>query len=143
MGYDMSWKEYSPEADDDVELDALPIYLDALRRAGTGGTRDVIIHGYDMNTPDGSTSLLSDASLLFPCGRRFGLVGRNGIGKTMLLKRLASYAVPDFPAHLRMLHVKQEVSGNQTSVLQTVIDADLELKALTTQKEVCGGDDVV
>ena len=38
-----------------------------------------------------------------------------------------------------MLHVKQEVSGNETSVLQIVIDADLELKALTTQKEVSGG----
>lgn len=134
MGYDASWREYSPEADDDVELDALPTYLAAVHKVGQGGTRDVIIHGYDMTTPDGTT-LLSDTSVLFPRGRRFGLVGRNGIGKTMFLKKLASYAVPGFPAHLKMLHVKQEVSGNETSVLQIVLDADLELKALTAQKE--------
>jgi hypothetical protein len=37
------------------------------------------------------------------------LIGRNGIGKTTLLRHLAAYAVEGMPKHLKILHVEQEV----------------------------------
>jgi hypothetical protein len=44
-----------------------------------------------------------------PAGRRFGLIGQNGIGKTTLLRHLSSYRIEGFPKHLKVLHVEQEV----------------------------------
>lgn len=42
---------------------------------------------------------LQDANVTFAYGRRYGLVGRNGIGKTTFLKHLAAKAciVPEEP----------------------------------------------
>jgi ATPase subunit of ABC transporter with duplicated ATPase domains len=37
----------------------------------------------------GSKILLEEADIEFPWGRRFGLIGKNGIGKTQLLGGLA------------------------------------------------------
>jgi len=36
----------------------------------------------------GGRNLLENAKIFFPVGRKFGLVGRNGIGKTCLLTAL-------------------------------------------------------
>jgi hypothetical protein len=48
---------------------------------------------------------------------------------------LVCMEVPDFPTHLKILHVKQEVKGSDTSVLQTVLDSDIELKLLREQRD--------
>ena len=41
-------------------------------------------------------------------GRRYGLVGRNGTGKSCLLKEISSYRITGFPQHLKVVHVEQE-----------------------------------
>ena len=46
-------------------------------------------------------------------GRRYGLIGRNGIGKTTLLRMLAQRALR-IAAHISVLHVEQEVVGDDT-----------------------------
>jgi ATP-binding cassette subfamily F protein 3 len=43
-------------------------------------------------------------------GRRYGLVGRNGTGKSTLLRHISGRELWGIPAHLRILHVEQEVS---------------------------------
>ncbi|XP_074045723.1 ATP-binding cassette sub-family F member 3 isoform X4 [Macrotis lagotis] len=69
-----------------------------------------------------STSLLaSDVNLAW--GRRYGLVGRNGLGKTTLLKMLATRSLR-VPAHISLLHVEQEVAGDDTPALQSVLESD-------------------
>ena len=55
----------------------------------------------------GGHILLEGADLRFAYGRRYGLIGRNGIGKTTLLKHIANYEIEGFPRHHRVLHVKQ------------------------------------
>ena len=67
-------------------------------------------------------------------GRKYGLCGRNGIGKTTLLRAIASREIPDFPSNLRCLHVSQEVQGDDTTVLNTIIEGDYEL-FMTRQEE--------
>ena len=56
-------------------------------------------------------------------GRRYGLVGRNGLGKTTLLKMLATRRLR-VPAHISLLHVEQEVAGDDTPALQSVLESD-------------------
>ena len=48
---------------------------------------DVILESFDISY--GSRVLLKDASVTFVYGRRYGFIGRNGLGKTTLMKALA------------------------------------------------------
>lgn len=41
--------------------------------------------------------------------RRYGLIGKNGVGKTTLLRHMASFDIEGFPRHHRILHVKQVI----------------------------------
>jgi ATP-binding cassette subfamily F protein 3 len=40
-------------------------------------------------------------------GKKYGLVGRNGIGKTCLMNALARAEFPKMPSHLQILLVEQ------------------------------------
>ena len=51
----------------------------------------------------------SGASLTLAYGRRYGLIGRNGVGKSTLLRHIALREVP-VPSHITILFVEQEVS---------------------------------
>ena len=57
-------------------------------------------------------------------------MGRNGIGKTTLLRALSRYELPGFPKHLKILQVEQEVRGTAQSVHECVVKADLEREYL-------------
>lgn len=70
-----------------------------------------------------SRCLLQGAELCLASGRRYGLIGRNGLGKTTLLKMLASRNLR-VPAHISILHVEQEVAGDETVALQSVLQSD-------------------
>ncbi|CAJ0945188.1 unnamed protein product [Ranitomeya imitator] len=80
--------------------------------------------------------LLTGAELHLAAGRRFGLVGRNGLGKTTLLKMLASRSLR-VPSHISILHVEQEVAGDDTQALQSVLECDtLRENLLKEEKEL-------
>lgn len=85
---------------------------------------------------DNGRSLLDNADLKFSHKRRYGLVGKNGVGKTTLLKAIASMEIEGFPKHHRVLHVRQEVksAGTQVSVLQAVLDSDEERNVLLAEE---------
>lgn len=53
--------------------------------------------------------LLQGADITLAFGRRYGLVGRNGLGKTTLLRMISSGQLR-IPSHISILHVEQEVS---------------------------------
>jgi len=86
---------------------------------------------------DTGRSLLDNADIKFSHRRRYGLVGKNGIGKTTLLKAIASLEIHGFPQHHRILHVRQEVksASSEVSVLQAVLDSDAERNALLAQEK--------
>jgi ATP-binding cassette subfamily F protein 3 len=63
-----------------------------------------------------------------------GLVGRNGTGKTTLLKHMAMHAIDGIPRNCQILHVEQEVVGDDTTVLQCVLDSDVERKQLLEEE---------
>lgn len=74
----------------------------------------------------GGRALLEDTSLRIPYGRKFGLVGRNGIGKTCLMNSLANYDFDKLPKYIHILLVEQEIEGNEKTPLELVVETDVE-----------------
>jgi ATPase subunit of ABC transporter with duplicated ATPase domains len=57
----------------------------------------------------GSKVLLNNAYLKLLPGRVYSLIGRNGVGKSSLLKRMSAGKIPGFPPHITTVLVPQEV----------------------------------
>ncbi|XP_076973844.1 ATP-binding cassette sub-family F member 3 isoform X2 [Tamandua tetradactyla] len=92
-----------------------------LESSGKNKSYDVRIENFDVSF--GDRVLLTGADVNLAWGRRYGLVGRNGLGKTTLLKMLATRSLR-VPAHISLLHVEQEVAGDDTPALQSVLESD-------------------
>ncbi len=70
-------------------------------------SKDIKVDGIDISI--GGKRILTDTSLTLAYGRRYGLVGQNGVGKSTLLRALSRREVA-IPTHISILHVEQEVS---------------------------------
>ncbi|WP_127075271.1 ABC-F family ATP-binding cassette domain-containing protein [Rhodomicrobium lacus] len=84
--------------------------------------------------------LFENATAAIPEGHKVGLVGRNGTGKTTLLRLIAGEIAPDggsigLPRNARLAHVSQEAPGGPETLLETVLAAHTELAALTAEAE--------
>ncbi len=84
----------------------------------------------DIHLLRGGNSLLKDANLTLHSGQRYGLVGRNGAGKTSLFKLLLNQLTPDsgelqVPPNLRLAHMAQEIGDIERSTLDHVLDGDI------------------
>ena len=62
-------------------------------------------------------TLLERTEFRLVAGRRYALLGRNGVGKSTLLRRIAAGALPGFPPHLRVAYVAQETRAPSTDDL--------------------------
>jgi ATP-binding cassette subfamily F protein 3 len=98
--------------------------LTITRNAGGGGSRD--IHLDRICVSNGGEELVRDASLTLAAGRRYGLIGRNGTGKTTFLRAFAGRQIAGLGPHVSILHVEQEVVGDDTSALECVLACDGE-----------------
>lgn len=78
--------------------------------------------------------LINEGAVTLAYGRRYGLVGRNGTGKTTFLKHLAQHAIDGIPKNCQVLHVEQEVAGDDTTVLQCVLSSDVERSQLLEEE---------
>lgn len=65
----------------------------------TGNNREKDIHVSNFNITFGGHLLLENADLRLVYGRRYGLIGRNGVGKTTLLKHMANFDIEGFPRY--------------------------------------------
>lgn len=94
---------------------------------GQSRSMDIRIENFDVSF--GDRVLLTGADLVLASGRRYGLVGRNGLGKTTLL-RMISLKQLQIPSHISILHVEQEVVGDDTIALDSVLECDEKLNEL-------------
>ena len=88
----------------------------------------------------GGRVLLERANLALPAGHHAGLVGRNGTGKSTLLKLIAGELHADsgditLPNGTRMGMVAQEAPAGPESLIDTVLMADRERTALLAEAE--------
>lgn len=115
----------SSMADMGKEIDDLD--LAAEHRAVTGvlashrDSRDVHIQGLTITFH--GVELLSDTKLELNCGRRYGLIGLNGCGKSSLLSALGNREVP-IPEHVDIFHLRREQPASDKTALQCVMEVD-------------------
>mmetsp|Transcript_91956 Transcript_91956/g.268916 ORF Transcript_91956/g.268916 Transcript_91956/m.268916 type:complete len:1478 (-) Transcript_91956:56-4489(-) len=89
---------------------------DAPMATGTGGQQDGKAAADALVRVDnlmlmygGGKVLLKDTVLELRKGHRYGVVGRNGVGKTTLMSTIASGGISQIPKSVRTLHVRPEV----------------------------------
>lgn len=100
--------------------------------SSAGKSKDIKVDNFDLYVGEGRR-ILSDASLTLAHQRRYGLVGQNGIGKSTLLRALSRREL-NIPKHITILHVEQELRGDDTPALQAVLDADVWRKSLLQEE---------
>lgn len=93
---------------------------------------DIIVEGFDISLA--GRRILTNASMTLAYGRRYGLIGRNGIGKSTLLRHIAGYQL-QIPKSLSIVHVEQEVIGDETLALTSVLQADVKREALLSEEK--------
>jgi ATP-binding cassette subfamily F protein 3 len=95
-------------------------------------TKDIKIENFDIAF--GEKTLIQGANISMSYGRRYGFVGRNGLGKSTLLQLISSRQLI-IPAHITILHVEQEVIGDDTLALQSVLEALTDREALLKEEK--------
>ncbi|CAO3590088.1 unnamed protein product [Absidia cylindrospora] len=87
-----------------------------------GKNKDIKIENFDISFA--GRRILTDATLTVTFGRRYGVVGKNGIGKSTLLRAMARREI-NVPQHISVLYVEQEVAADDTRALDMVLRADV------------------
>lgn len=113
------------------ELDANFTVAQALK---TGGALTQLETAVDIKIEKFSIAakgkdLFRDASLMIAAGRRYGLVGPNGHGKTTLLRHIGSRSL-QIPPNIDALICEQEVVADERSALETVLSSDVKRTSL-------------
>jgi len=88
----------------------------------------------------GGRLLLEDATVALPEGHKVGLVGRNGVGKSTLLRLIlgdlhSEAGGVSVPRNARIGAVAQEAPGGPESLIDTVLAGDAERSALLAEAE--------
>ncbi|EGD73389.1 P-glycoprotein [Salpingoeca rosetta] len=101
-----------------------------------GGSPCVDIVMKSINIDLAGMHILADTDLTLVYGRRYGLIGRNGIGKTTFLKHLSAKVLDGVPWYLQILHIEQEVAETSKTPLQMVLETDEDRERLLRER-VC------
>ncbi|KAJ7785647.1 P-loop containing nucleoside triphosphate hydrolase protein [Mycena metata] len=123
--------------------------INPLEASAAAKNKSKDIHLPSIDVSFASNRILSGATLTLAHGRRYGLIGRNGVGKSTLLRHIAMREVP-IPAHITILFVEQEIIGDDTLAIDSVLKADVwrdhlmkeeaSLNATLTELEAEGDD---
>ncbi|XP_061386017.1 ATP-binding cassette sub-family F member 1 [Musca vetustissima] len=94
----------------------------------TAGQKAALEHAVDIKIENFTISakgndLFVNANLLIAHGRRYGLVGPNGHGKTTLLRHIATRAFA-IPPNIDVLLCEQEVVATDKTAVETILEAD-------------------
>lgn len=117
------------EKDDDDDIDRTVTGVLASRETAL----DVKIERFSMQV--NGTELISECNLELNHGRRYGLIGQNGCGKSNLLSAIAKREIP-IPEHIDIYHLREEAMPSDRTALQSVVDhIKLEIEKLRKKEE--------
>eukprot|EP00475_Leptophrys_vorax_P018097 TRINITY_DN2470_c0_g1_i1.p1 TRINITY_DN2470_c0_g1~~TRINITY_DN2470_c0_g1_i1.p1 ORF type:complete len:729 (+),score=225.89 TRINITY_DN2470_c0_g1_i1:40-2226(+) len=129
-------KALMSEKEDGVSASALNVSSAVMMGTNASGkSKTINLSDVTLNPIDGGSPLLDNAAIRIVDGRRYGLIGRNGVGKTTLLRAMAKGEIKGFPDHLRIVHVQQEIVGTDQLVLDVVMSADIVVKELIEEEK--------
>jgi ATP-binding cassette subfamily F protein 2 len=108
-------------------------------RAATGQltsyplSRDLKIENFSLSLH--GTVLVDDTTLELNFGRRYGLIGLNGAGKSSIMNCIGHREIP-VPEHISVYHLEREIAATELTALEAVIeDVENERKRLEEEAE--------
>jgi len=105
---------------------------------GAGAVGTLELGPFNLPNPGGGDDLIENANLVLVAGHRYGLIGRNGKGKSTLLKFLASRRVGGLDPSLSVHYVSQEVSltaeNEKQPPVDLVLQADVQRRILLKEQ---------
>ena len=120
------------------ELDAAREQTALIRNVKGAFTGAIEAAPFTLPNPGGGAPLLENASLTLVRGKRYGLIGRNGKGKSTMLRALAARRVGSIPSNVSMHYVSQDVQLSEQMREKTAIDvvlaADIERALLLMEQ---------
>lgn len=78
--------------------------------------------------------ILVDAKLELNMGRRYGILGLNGCGKSTVLSAISHREIP-IPKHVDVFHLSREIPATEKTAIEAVLDADQELVELEKEAD--------
>ncbi|KAJ3574218.1 hypothetical protein NP233_g1914 [Leucocoprinus birnbaumii] len=113
----------------DVEITAISQQSRFHRETFDANSTDIDIKGVNISITNSKTGaikeILVDAHLRLKTGVRYGMVGQNGVGKSVLMHVLGNDLLVGLPQNVKFLHIKQlEEFAEGRSILAEVLSAD-------------------
>ncbi|KAJ2157639.1 ATP-binding cassette, regulator of translational elongation [Coemansia sp. RSA 552] len=99
--------------------------------------KDVKLTNFDISFA--GKRILTNSNLHLVYGRRYGLVGKNGQGKSTLLRNIA-YRELSVPTYISILFVEQEMAGDETPAIRSVLKADIFREQLLKDEASINGE---
>lgn len=78
--------------------------------------------------------LLTDAKVELNCGRRYGLLGANGCGKSTFMTAIAHRELP-IPPHFSIYHLTNEIDASEKTALECVMEMNEEKNRLEKEAD--------
>ncbi|RNF21909.1 ATP-binding cassette protein subfamily F, member 1 [Trypanosoma conorhini] len=106
-----------------------------LHHKNEGGSHSCDIRCENIHIHMGKHVLLDNTDLTILTGHKYGLIGRNGTGKTTLLRALTERELEGVSPFVQILHVEQEVVAGNETPLQVILAADVEREQLLREEQ--------
>ncbi|XP_062074678.1 ABC transporter F family member 3 [Humulus lupulus] len=119
-------------AEMEAAREGMPVVCVTHDNSGGSTVKDIRMENFSVSV--GGRELIVDGELTLSFGRHYGLVGRNGTGKTTFLRHMAMHTIDGIPSNCQILHVEQEVVGDDVSALQCVLNSDIERTQLLQEE---------
>merc|ERR1719215_2490927 len=125
--------EYQTHIDDEVPQDLKAFSLVYEGQNTEPPAADAFTCSNFTLTAPGQT-LFKDATITITQGKRYGILGPNGMGKTTILRHIASRDLP-VPKNWDVILAEQEAKASDRTAVQEVLAADLKTVELLELEE--------